>query len=92
MAQIETTRQIRIKSRVDNSSTWTSLNPVLLEREIGYEKDTGKYKIGDGETAWNNLEYVPIYNISEVDAKINDEAIAKINELNIENGTGKGSL
>lgn len=84
MAQIETTRQIRIKSRVDESGDWQSLNPILLDREIGYERDTGKYKIGDGETAWNDLEYAPIYNISEVDAKIN--------ELNIENGTGNNSL
>lgn len=92
MAQTETTRQIRIKSRVDESSVWASSNPVLLEREIGYEKDTGKYKIGDGKTAWNGLEYVPIYNINEVNKKINDEAVAKINELNIKNGIGEGSL
>jgi hypothetical protein len=30
---------------------------VLADREIGYERDTGKYKIGDGLTPWRNLPY-----------------------------------
>lgn len=37
---------------------WTSKNPVLLEGEPGYETDTGLLKIGDGETAWNELDYL----------------------------------
>lgn len=32
-------------------------NPVLLKGEIGYEEETGKYKIGDGLSAWNDLDY-----------------------------------
>jgi hypothetical protein len=32
-------------------------NPVLADGEIGVETDTGKTKIGDGTTAWNNLPY-----------------------------------
>lgn len=35
----------------------TAENPVLLEGEIMYERDTGKYKIGDGVTVWNSLPY-----------------------------------
>jgi len=32
-------------------------NPVLSAGEIGVETDTGRSKIGDGTTAWNNLPY-----------------------------------
>lgn len=32
-------------------------NPVLLAGEIGFERDTGRYKMGDGTTAWNDLAY-----------------------------------
>ena len=41
-----------------NSLTWQQANPVLLMGEPGYEKDTGRLKIGDGQTAWNDLPYV----------------------------------
>jgi hypothetical protein len=40
--------------------TATSLqivNPVLAAGEPCYETDTGKFKIGDGVTAWNDLAY-----------------------------------
>jgi hypothetical protein len=39
------------------AATWASVNPVLSEREPGVETDTGKMKIGDGLTAWNDLSY-----------------------------------
>jgi hypothetical protein len=35
----------------------TANNPVLAAGEIGVETDTGKTKIGDGTTTWNNLPY-----------------------------------
>lgn len=47
----------RFRLRRANSATWVSLNDVLLDGEIGYEKDTGRYKTGDGVTAWNALNY-----------------------------------
>lgn len=47
----------RFRTRRANAATWTSLNDILLDGEIGYEKDTGRYKIGDGATGWNALEY-----------------------------------
>src|SRR6056300_173408 len=39
------------------SHHWTSVNPTLKAGEIGYETDTGNFKIGDGSTAWNSLSY-----------------------------------
>lgn len=47
----------RIRLRRDLAATWTSVNPVLLDAEPGYEIDTGKMKIGDGSTTWANLAY-----------------------------------
>lgn len=54
--------EINLKTKIiprhDISSTWTEFNPVLLKGEIGIEIDTGKMKIGDGESDWNALEYM----------------------------------
>ena len=48
------------KQRRDTASNWTSNNPTLLAGEWGIESDTKKFKIGDGTTAWQSLDYVPI--------------------------------
>jgi len=48
------------KQRRDTASNWTSNNPTLLAGEWGIESDTKKFKIGDGATAWQSLDYVPI--------------------------------
>lgn len=53
----EKTLNTRQKQKYDTSINWTSNNPVLLAGEIGIESDTNKMKVGDGTTAWNNLEY-----------------------------------
>lgn len=47
-----------IQLRKDSSANWGSVNPVLLRGEPGFETDTGKLKIGDGNTAWNALAYI----------------------------------
>ena len=36
---------------------WVSTNPVLGSAEFGIEEDTGRFKMGDGVTAWNSLPY-----------------------------------
>lgn len=46
-----------IQQRRDTAATWTSVNPILYEGEAGHETDTGKWKLGDGSTAWNALPY-----------------------------------
>ena len=47
----------KILFRRDPASSWTSTNPTLSSGEIGYETDTGKFKIGNGSTAWTSLSY-----------------------------------
>ena len=46
-----------IQHKRGTSSNWTSSNPTLAVGEIGYETNTGKFKIGDGTTAWSGLSY-----------------------------------
>lgn len=47
----------RIKLRRGTTIQWSSSNPVLGLGEFGYETNTGRFKIGDGSTAWNSLAY-----------------------------------
>lgn len=47
----------QIKLRRDTAANWTSANPTLAEGELGYETDTGRFKIGNGSTAWNSRSY-----------------------------------
>lgn len=47
----------RIQFRRATASAWTSANPTLSAAELGYETDTGKFKIGNGSTAWTSLAY-----------------------------------
>ena len=54
------------KQRRDTASNWTSNNTVLLAGEIGWETDTRRIKIGDGTTAWQSLDYLPIPDVNRL--------------------------
>lgn len=47
----------QIKLRRDTAANFTSKNPVLEIGEPAYETDTKKLKIGDGTTAYTQLDY-----------------------------------
>lgn len=46
-----------IKHKRYTSTQWAERNPILHESEIGYERDTKRFKIGDGSTPWLGLTY-----------------------------------
>lgn len=46
----------RMQQRRGTAAEWTSVNPVLAAGEIGFETDTGKFKMGDGVNAWSSLQ------------------------------------
>lgn len=48
---------IRVQLRRDTAANWTAANPVLMDGEFGYDKTEKKFKVGDGSTAWNSLDY-----------------------------------
>lgn len=45
----------RMLQRRGTALEFSTLNPVLGDGEIGFERDTGIFKIGDGATAYNSL-------------------------------------
>jgi hypothetical protein len=47
----------KIQLRRGTASQWTSANPTLSSGEVGFETDTGKFKIGNGSTSWSSLSY-----------------------------------
>ncbi len=49
---------VNIQLRRGTAAAWTSANPTLAAGEPGLETDTGKFKWGDGTTAWNSLAYI----------------------------------
>jgi len=52
---------VRFQIGGHNAADWTGGNPTLLAREYAAELDTGKFKIGDGATAWNSLPYITFW-------------------------------
>ena len=46
---------VKIQIRRDTATNFASTNPTLAAGELGYETDTGKFKIGDGVTAWTSI-------------------------------------
>lgn len=46
----------RMLQRRGTAAEWAALNVILGDGELGWERDTGVIKIGDGVTAWNDLE------------------------------------
>ena len=68
-----------IKFRRGTSEEWSNSVPqpggeVLKLGEPGYEKDTGKLKIGDGVNGWNDLPYTSagVIVVEDIDHLIND--------------------
>ena len=48
------------KLKRGTAARWQELNLVLSAGEPGFELDTYRLKIGDGETAWNDLPYIGV--------------------------------
>lgn len=47
-----------IQFKRGNAEDFKTKNPVLAAGQPGFEKDTGKLKIGNGQSAWNSLKYI----------------------------------
>ena len=46
-----------MQQRRGTASQWTTADPILAAGELGYETDTGYFKIGDGTNVWSDLSY-----------------------------------
>lgn len=49
---------LTMQQKRGTSDNWADINPILLAGEIGFETDTNRIKIGNGVSAWVDLEYV----------------------------------
>ena len=72
---------VRIASKMDTKANLTEYNPVLLDKEVVYERDTGRYKIGDGEKGWNELPYCGINSIIFDRIQLPESTSMIINEI-----------
>lgn len=52
------TLSVKILQRSDTEKNWESTNPVLSEDEVGFVKNSGNFKVGDGTKKWSEL---PLY-------------------------------
>lgn len=59
-----------MQQRRGTALQWTTANPVLGAGEIGFESDSGKFKIGDGTNTWSNLDY--FLTIDELGGSLDD--------------------
>lgn len=48
---------IKLQLRRDTAANWAAANPTLMDGEIGYDKTSNKFKVGNGSSAWSSLDY-----------------------------------
>ena len=53
----------QLQVRRDIEANWQAVDPVLRDGEIAYSKDTRRMKIGDGASAWSELDYLITDNV-----------------------------
>jgi hypothetical protein len=81
----------RMQQRRGTAAQWAAANPILTDGEIGFEKDTEEFKIGDGVSPWADLNYIggvpaPVIT-AEIEAAI--EAQATIDNATFEAGISR---
>lgn len=74
---IKTTFQLRR----GNAAVWEKNNPILERGEPGFVIDENRLKIGDGVTAWNNLDYIGEGNVVNVLTHYDFPSIGKSNVI-----------
>ena len=80
------TINIRHRGRNDTEANWQQANPILLKGEPAYSTDkNNRYKIGDGTSHWDELEYAG-YKIGENITETNNTL--SITSENVENALG----
>ena len=63
---------VTVKVQKLNQKEWIENNPVILDGVVVYEKDTKRFKMGDGEHNYKDLDYLIDPSISIVFSKLID--------------------
>ena len=77
----------QIKLRRDTSANFTSANPILGNGEPAYETDTKKLKIGDGTTAYTQLEYFSAGGSTSINATLPLKIVDGVISLDVDGQT-----
>ena len=73
-----------MQQRRGTAAQWTSANPILAAGEIGFETDTGKFKMGNGSSAWSALSYfadASDFDTSAIQATVDSKVATAIDNL-----------
>jgi hypothetical protein len=60
----------RMLQRRGTAEQWSNANPILGAGEIGFETDTGQFKMGDNSTNWDDLSYFK--NLEDLGGSLDD--------------------
>jgi len=60
----------RMQQRRGTAAQWTLADPILAAGEIGFESDTGQFKIGDGVNHWDDISYFK--NLEDLGGSLDD--------------------
>ena len=77
----------QIKLRRDTAANFTSKNPVLGVGEPAYETDTKKLKIGDGTTAYTQLDYFSVGGSTNITATLPLKIVDGVISLEVDGQT-----
>jgi hypothetical protein len=75
---------IRMQQRRGTAAQWTAANPTLAAGEIGFETDTGKFKIGNGASVWSALSYfadAEDFDTATIEATIDSKVATAVSNL-----------
>ena len=51
---------VQIQLRRGTTAQWSTANPTLASGEVGVDTSLTKFKVGNGSTAWNSLQYATL--------------------------------
>lgn len=60
----------RMQQRRGTAAQWLAADPILAAGEIGFESDTGEFRIGDGVNHWDQLS--PFKNLEDLGGNLDD--------------------
>ena len=75
----------RIQNKYDTAINWKDNNPILYDGEIGFESDTGNFKIGRNSKHWLELPYA---SVQSTNGGHIEDAVLYTNETPIVNSIG----
>ena len=55
----------KMYQRRDTTQNWLKYNPILASGEFGYDINEKKYKIGDGVSHWNQLDFAYLGEVTD---------------------------